>query len=151
RYFFARKTMFVKYACGFIVLPGGFGTLDELFEALTLVQTQKVTTFPVVLVGSEYWAGLIDWIGTALEEEGMISPGDLDLIDVTDSPEEAVQIIKNAESTRLALTAANTASGARTPASQQPDHSPPPNAPAKRRSQIEVDIARRAQEGRDGS
>jgi uncharacterized protein (TIGR00730 family) len=90
RYFFARKTMFVKYAEGFIVLPGGFGTFDELFEALTLVQTHKVTEFPVVLVGSEYWRGLLDWMRHACIQRGMISPADLDLVTLVDDPDEAV-------------------------------------------------------------
>lgn len=91
RYFFARKTMFVKYAQGFVVLPGGFGTFDELFEALTLVQTHKVTGFPVVLVGSDYWGGLLDWLRTAVVDRGMINPGDLDLLHLTDTAEEAVE------------------------------------------------------------
>lgn len=103
RYFFARKTMFVKYARGFIVLPGGFGTMDEMFEALTLVQTRKVTTFPVVLIGIEYWSGLIDWMGTALADHGMVSPHDLNLLEVTDSPEEAVQLIVDADRIRDGL------------------------------------------------
>ena len=93
RYFFARKTMFVKYAQGFIVLPGGFGTLDELFEALTLVQTQKVTSFPLVLLGSEYWGGLLDWLGGTLADHGMISREDLGLLQLTDDVDEAVRII----------------------------------------------------------
>ncbi|HEY0120009.1 MAG TPA: TIGR00730 family Rossman fold protein [Cellulomonas sp.] len=93
RYFFARKTMFVKYAEGFVVLPGGFGTLDEFFEALTLVQTHKVTGFPIVLVGTAYWGGLIDWIRTTVGERGLISPGDVDLLHLTDDPEEAVRIV----------------------------------------------------------
>ena len=80
RYFFVRKTMFVKYSCGFIALPGGFGTLDELFEALTLVQTQKVTSFPVVLMGSEFWGGLMDWIKGTLLDSGKIAEQDLGLI-----------------------------------------------------------------------
>ncbi|WP_175956859.1 TIGR00730 family Rossman fold protein [Schaalia sp. Marseille-Q2122] len=92
RYFFARKTMFVKYSSGFIVLPGGFGTLDELFEALTLVQTRKIRSFPIVLVGTEYWAGLVDWLKESLCEQGMISPGDIDLVQVVDDPAEAVRI-----------------------------------------------------------
>src|SRR4029450_12158332 len=79
RYFFARKTMFVKYADGFVILPGGFGTLDELFESLTLIQVGKVRHFPVVLVGQAYWAGLLDWIRAKLLAEGMISPEDVDL------------------------------------------------------------------------
>jgi uncharacterized protein (TIGR00730 family) len=84
RYFFARKTMFVKYAQGFVVLPGGFGTFDELFEALTLVQTQKVTSFPIVLVGTAYWQGMLDWLRDTVLADGKISPKDLDLL--TDSP-----------------------------------------------------------------
>ncbi|GAB2739768.1 LOG family protein [Sinomonas soli] len=90
RYFFARKTMFVKYAHGFIVLPGGLGTLDELFEAMVLVQTGKVTQFPIVLVGSDFWNPLVDWIRATLVGEGMISESDLDLIAVVDDPETAV-------------------------------------------------------------
>ncbi len=84
RYFFARKTMFVKYSQGFVCLPGGFGTLDELTEALVLVQTKKVTKFPVVLFGSQYWGGLVDWIKGTLLAAGTISPGDIDLLHVTD-------------------------------------------------------------------
>jgi uncharacterized protein (TIGR00730 family) len=90
RYFFARKTMFVKYAEGFIVLPGGFGTFDELFEALTLVQTQKVTSFPIVLIGTAYWQGLLDWLRTAALTHGTINERDLDLISLTDDVDEAV-------------------------------------------------------------
>jgi uncharacterized protein (TIGR00730 family) len=90
RYFFARKTMFVKYSQGFVVLPGGFGTMDELFEALTLVQTGKVTRFPIALVGSEYWSGLVDWLRGTLLASGTISEGDLDLFFVTDDVEEVV-------------------------------------------------------------
>jgi uncharacterized protein (TIGR00730 family) len=97
RYFFARKTMFVKYAVGFIVLPGGFGTMDELFEALTLVQTKKVTRFPVVLMGSGYWAGLLDWVRTTMLPDGKIGPADLDLIFVTDDPDAAVRHIVAAD------------------------------------------------------
>ncbi|HEX2499751.1 MAG TPA: TIGR00730 family Rossman fold protein [Actinomycetes bacterium] len=94
RYFFARKMMFVKYAQGFVVLPGGFGTLDELFEALVLVQTTKVTRFPVVLVGSEFWSGLVDWLAGPLTAEKKIHPADLDLFQVTDDPDEVVRIVK---------------------------------------------------------
>ena len=94
RYFFVRKTMFVKYAQGFVVLPGGFGTLDELFEALTLVQTEKVTTFPVVLFGSDYWSGLVDWLRGTMLDRGTIAPGDLDLFTVTDDVAEAVEVVK---------------------------------------------------------
>ena len=93
RYFFARKTMFVKYAQGFIVLPGGFGTMDELFEALTLVQTRKVTSFPIVLLGAAYWSGLVEWLRTTMVEQGKASPADLDLFKLTDSPAEAVEAI----------------------------------------------------------
>jgi uncharacterized protein (TIGR00730 family) len=93
RYFFVRKTMFVKYAEAFVIFPGGFGTLDELFEALTLIQTGKVRNFPVVLVGKEYWSGLIDWVRDALLAERMISPPDLGLLTCTDDPSEVEQII----------------------------------------------------------
>jgi len=89
RYFFVRKTMFVKYACAFVIFPGGFGTMDELFESLTLIQTNKVRDFPVVLFGSSYWQGLLDWIRATMLEEGKISPGDMDLMLVTDDPAEA--------------------------------------------------------------
>ncbi|WP_297008605.1 TIGR00730 family Rossman fold protein [uncultured Corynebacterium sp.] len=90
RYFFVRKTMFVKYAQAFICLPGGFGTLDELFEALVLVQTGKVSEFPIVLVGTDYWEGLVGWIRTRMLDEGLISAGDPDLIYLTDDPADAV-------------------------------------------------------------
>lgn len=91
RYFFVRKTMFVKYSQGFVVLPGGFGTLDELFEALTLVQTQKVTSFPIVLLGTAYWGPLLDWLRDTVAEEGAIGATDLDLIHLTDDVEDAVR------------------------------------------------------------
>jgi len=95
-YFFVRKVMFVKYAQGFIVLPGGVGTLDELFEAITLIQTQKIGKFPIVLVGKTYWEGLLDWIKEVmLEREKNISLSDLDLINVVDTPVEAVDIIND--------------------------------------------------------
>jgi len=97
RYFFVRKTMFVKYAQAFVVLPGGFGTLDELFEAVTLVQTRKVTRFPVILMGVAYWSGLIEWVKNTLLADGKIGPGDLDLIQMTDDVEQAVQIIVEAD------------------------------------------------------
>jgi uncharacterized protein (TIGR00730 family) len=97
RYFFARKTMFVKYAQGFVVLPGGFGTFDELFEALTLVQTKKVTSFPIVLVGTSYWSGLVDWIKTTVLAEGKISAVDLEMFSVTDSAQEAVETMVQAQ------------------------------------------------------
>jgi len=95
-YFFVRKVMFVKYAQGFIVLPGGVGTLDELFEAITLIQTQKIGKFPIVLVGKTYWEGLMDWIKEVmLEREKNISIEDLDLINIVDTPVEAVDIIND--------------------------------------------------------
>ena len=97
RYFFARKTMFVKYAQGFVVLPGGFGTLDELFEAVTLVQTQKVTSFPIVLLGTDYWEGLLAWLRETAATAGTISVGDLDLLTVTDDVDEAVAAIVAAD------------------------------------------------------
>ena len=96
RYFFVRKTMFVNYSQAFVVLPGGFGTLDELFEAITLVQTRKVTRFPVVLIGTEFWGGLVEWIRGRLLEEGVISPEDPELIHLTDDPAEAVAVIDKA-------------------------------------------------------
>ncbi|GAB2687761.1 LOG family protein [Thalassiella azotivora] len=93
RYFFARKTMFVKYAQGFVVLPGGFGTFDELFEALCLVQTRKVTEFPIVLLGSDYWGGLVTWLKDTVAHRGAISAPDLDLLHVTDDVDEAVRVV----------------------------------------------------------
>jgi len=93
RYFFARKTMFMKYSSGFIAMPGGFGTMDELFEAATLVQTGKVHSFPIVLVGREYWGGLVQWINSTMKESGMLSSNDPQLLHVVDSPEEAVEIV----------------------------------------------------------
>jgi len=93
RYFFVRKTMFVKYAEGFIIFPGGFGTMDELFEALTLVQTRKVRNFPLVLFGSRYWSGLLEWITGTMRTGGKIGPDDAAYLSVTDSPEEAVRIM----------------------------------------------------------
>ena len=95
-YFFVRKVMFIKYAQGFIVLPGGYGTLDEMFEALTLIQTEKSGKFPVILIGRDFWSGLIDWIkNTLLEKEHNISPEDLELIKIVDSAEEAVNHISD--------------------------------------------------------
>ena len=93
RYFFARKTMFVKYSQGFVVLPGGLGTFDELFEALTLVQTQKVTSFPVVLLGTAYWGGLLDWLRGTVLAAGNIAESDLDMLVVTDDVDEAVRLM----------------------------------------------------------
>jgi uncharacterized protein (TIGR00730 family) len=98
RYFFVRKTMFVKYAQGFVVLPGGFGTLDELFEALTLVQTKKVTTFPVVLFDRGYWSGLVHWLRDTPLDRGAISAADLDLFTLTDDVAEAVEVVKGGQS-----------------------------------------------------
>ncbi len=92
-YFFVRKVMFVKYSQGFVVMPGGFGTLDEFFEALTLIQTNKIHKFPIILVGTEFWKGLIDWIKNTLVDEGKISPDDLDLVQLVDTEDEVVSII----------------------------------------------------------
>ncbi len=93
RYFFARKTMFVKYSQGYVVLPGGLGTLDELFEALTLVQTRKVTQFPIVLIGSEYWSGLLAWLRDVAMAEGKVTQADLDMLVLTDDLDEAVALM----------------------------------------------------------
>ena len=94
KYFFIRKVMFVKYAVAYVIMPGGFGTLDELFEALTLIQTKRIKSFPVVLIDSQYWQGLIDWINGTLIKEKAISESDVDIMTVVDTPEEAVRIIK---------------------------------------------------------
>jgi uncharacterized protein (TIGR00730 family) len=94
RHFFVRKVMFVKYAHGFVVLPGGFGTLDELFEAMTLVQTKKTRAFPIILMGTDYWAGLVEWIKGKMVSEKTISAGDVDLFYVTDDPAEAAKLIE---------------------------------------------------------
>jgi uncharacterized protein (TIGR00730 family) len=94
KYFFIRKVMFVKYAMAYIILPGGFGTLDELFEALTLIQTKRIKSFPVILMGSEYWKGLIDWIKETMMRELMIGKDDLDYFQVIDDPEEVVRHIR---------------------------------------------------------
>jgi hypothetical protein len=96
RYFFARKTMFIKYAQAFICLPGGFGTLDELFESLTLVQTKKVTKFPVVLFGTEYWGGLYDWLNSTVHAGGKVSDRDMDLLHLTDDIDDAVRVVGDA-------------------------------------------------------
>jgi uncharacterized protein (TIGR00730 family) len=93
RYFFIRKFMFVKYAQAFVILPGGFGTMDELFEALTLVQTEKVDRFPVILVGKKYWRGLVDWMRDTMVDTGTIKPTDMDLFSLTDDPDEVVRLI----------------------------------------------------------
>lgn len=95
RYFFVRKVMFVKYAMSYVIFPGGFGTMDELFESLTLIQTDKIKPFPVILVGSEYWGGLLNWIKETMTMEKMILPEDRSIFTVVDSPEDAVEIIKN--------------------------------------------------------
>jgi uncharacterized protein (TIGR00730 family) len=100
RYFFARKTMFVKYSQGFAVLPGGFGTLDELFEALTLVQTQKVTRFPIVLIGTEYWAGLLTWLRNVALADGKLNQADLDMLQLTDEVDQAVRLMVEAREAR---------------------------------------------------
>lgn len=102
-YFFVRKMMFVKYSLGFIIFPGGFGTLDELFEALTLIQTHKIRNFPVVLFGSEYWNGLLQWIRDVAFKDGKVSQQDLNLLYVTDSPAEVVQIVMESQSSLRGL------------------------------------------------
>jgi len=94
KYFFIRKVMFIKYASAYIILPGGFGTLDELFEAVTLVQTRRIRSFPLILVGSEYWTGLIDWIKDRLLGEKRISPEDLEILQIMDDPEEIVKAVQ---------------------------------------------------------
>jgi TIGR00730 family protein len=94
KYFFIRKVMFVKYAVAYVILPGGFGTIDELFEALTLIQTKRIKSFPLILMGSEYWQGLLDWLKKNMLEENKILPADLELIQVVDEPQEVVKIIK---------------------------------------------------------
>src|SRR5512143_3835493 len=101
RYFFVRKLMFVKYAVGYVIFPGGFGTMDELFEALTLIQTKKIRGFPVVLVGREYWSGLIDWMKNTLLAADSINKEDLDLMHVVDEPEEVCAIINRRYKDRL--------------------------------------------------
>jgi len=103
RYFFVRKTMFVKYSVGFIVFPGGFGTLDELFEALTLIQTEKIKHFPLVLVGSAYWRGLVSWFRDTVAAERKIEPRDLEIFTVTDDPAEAVAAVTRARETLKAI------------------------------------------------
>jgi uncharacterized protein (TIGR00730 family) len=95
-YFFTRKVMFVRYASSFVVFPGGFGTLDEMFEALTLIQTAKIRHFPVLLVGTAYWQGLVQWLRERLAAEGKISPGDLDLFEVTDEPARVLEVVRSA-------------------------------------------------------
>ena len=92
-YFFSRKVCFVKYSMGFVFMPGGFGTLDEFYEVLTLVQTQRISRFPLILFGKDYWSGLIRWMKATLDKGGFISRGDLDLVTITDDPQEAIDII----------------------------------------------------------
>ncbi len=94
RYFFVRKVMFVKYAVAYVILPGGFGTMDELFESVTLIQTHKIKPFPVILVGSNYWKGLLEWLKEVVLKEGKISPPDLDILQLIDDPEEIAKTIK---------------------------------------------------------
>lgn len=96
-YFFIRKVMFVKYASAYVIMPGGFGTMDELFEAVTLIQTHRVMPLPLILFGTEYWGGLIDWIKTRMLEAGTISEGDLDIIKMTDDPDEIVTFVKESK------------------------------------------------------
>lgn len=102
RYFFARKVMFVRYAAAFVALPGGFGTLDELFEALTLIQTEKISNFPVVLVGTDYWTGMVDWLRVQLRDQGRISSTDVELLHVTDDPDVVVDIVTRGHEAQLA-------------------------------------------------
>jgi uncharacterized protein (TIGR00730 family) len=111
RYFFVRKTMFIKYSNAFIIFPGGFGTLDELFEALTLIQTGKIYQFPVILFGRHYWAGLVRWLSSRVEGEGKISPGDLDLVLMTDDPAEAAQAVIDAHAANVAHAASTASAG----------------------------------------
>ena len=93
-YFFIRKVMFIKYAAAYVIMPGGFGTLDELFEVMTLVQTQRIRPFPIIMVGTDYWGGLLDWIRNQLLSQHLISPDDMDIIQVLDEPEEIVDAVR---------------------------------------------------------
>lgn len=93
-YFFIRKVMFIKYAAAYVVMPGGFGTLDELFEVMTLVQTQRIRPFPIIMVGTEYWSGLLDWVRNQLLAQGLVSPEDMDIIQVLDEPGEIVDAVR---------------------------------------------------------
>jgi|SRR5579859_4471672 len=111
RYFFVRKTMFVKYSIGFVVFPGGFGTMDELFESLTLIQTGKIKHFPVVLFGSRYWKGLLDWMKGTMAAERKIDPQDLDLFSMTDDPAVAVQALTTAREQLVAMAAEGASHG----------------------------------------
>jgi len=103
KYFFVRKMMFVKYSLAFVIFPGGFGTFDELFEALTLIQTKKIRNFPIVLFGSHYWSGLLDWLRAVVLPEGKISEHDLDIFHITDSPAEVVEIVTRSQSSPTEL------------------------------------------------
>ncbi len=103
-YFFARKVMFVKYACAYVVLPGGFGTMDEVFEAMTLIQTNRIKDFPIVLVGKSFWQGMIAWMRRTMLKEGTIRTSDLDLITLTDDPEEVCRIITTCHDKKLLAT-----------------------------------------------
>jgi uncharacterized protein (TIGR00730 family) len=103
RYFFARKTCFLKYSIGYVGMPGGYGTLDEIFEAVTMIQTGKITSFPLVLFGTQFWTPMLDWIKDTLVEDGNVSPADIDLFTLTDDVDEAVQIIKDAERTEFSV------------------------------------------------
>jgi len=94
KYFFIRKVMFVKYAVAYVIMPGGYGTMDELFEALTLIQTKRVRSFPLILMGREYWQGLLDWLKNSMQQKGMILPCDIEMIQIIDEPEEVVKHIK---------------------------------------------------------
>ena len=95
KYFFIRKVMFIKYAVAYVIMPGGFGTLDELFEALTLIQTDRIKSFPVVLVGADFWGGLVDWLKNSLVKSGAINNEDLDIFTIADTPEQVIKIIKS--------------------------------------------------------
>ena len=106
KYFFVRKMMFVKYSLAFVIFPGGFGTFDELFEALTLIQTKKIRNFPIVLFGSHYWSGMLDWIRAVVLPGGKISDHDMDIFHITDSPAEVVEIVNRAQSSLHELDAA---------------------------------------------
>jgi uncharacterized protein (TIGR00730 family) len=121
RYFFARKTMFVKYAQAFVIMPGGFGTLDEMFEALTLVQTQKVTRFPVILYGTQYWRGLLDWLRDTVAPAGKIGAADVDLVHLTDDVDDAVERIVTAGEARSEQNAAEQAVKVADPQAQKHD------------------------------
>jgi uncharacterized protein (TIGR00730 family) len=103
KYFFVRKMMFVKYSLAFVIFPGGFGTLDELFEALTLIQTKKIRNFPIVLVGTQYWSGMLDWLRAVVLPDGKISEHDMDIFHVTDSPAEVVEIVTRSQSSLTKL------------------------------------------------